>query len=191
MIAPIKNRDKKTGVTVMKMDALMDHGPLLGQVEEMIQPDETASSLEKRLATLSAKMLPDLLLKYLKDEIKLQEQDHTQATTVKLLSREDGKLDWNLTAEQLERTVRAYDPWPGTFMELDGKRLKILKTHLGLSTMLSPGTRFVLDDQPCMACANGTALCLDQVQLEGRSETSGQEFIRGYQNFSHDESENT
>ncbi|MBM3204786.1 methionyl-tRNA formyltransferase, partial [Candidatus Uhrbacteria bacterium] len=95
--APIKNGDKITGVSIMKLDALMDHGPLLAQVEESIRADETGASLEQRLSEISATIVPDTLFKYVNGKILPQEQNHEQATVVKMLSREDGLIDWMLS----------------------------------------------------------------------------------------------
>ncbi len=179
IVAAIKAGDMMTGVTFMKMDALMDHGPTIGQIEEPIHPDDTAASLEKRLSQLAATALPNVLVQYLEDKIIPQEQDHAKATTVKLLSREDGLLDWNQSAVELERTVRAFDPWPGTYMMVDGKRLKILQTTVGPKTDLSPSTTFAVDGEPAVACGEGSSLILKRVQPEGKAPMDGKEFLRG------------
>lgn len=181
IIAPIKNGDTKTGVTIMKMDALMDHGPLLAQKEEPLYPNDTATTLEKRLAKLAADMLPDILFRYVNGEITPQEQDHEQATIVKFLSREDGLLDWTKPAGELERTVRAYDPWPGTYMMLNGKRVKIFHAALGPTTTLLPASRFITNEgYPAVTCANQTSLVLLSIQPEGKKSMDGRDFLRGH-----------
>jgi methionyl-tRNA formyltransferase len=109
-----------------------------------------------------------------------KEQDHSTATTVKLLSREDGKLDWNHPAEELERIVRAYDPWPGTFTMLNGKRLKILKAEIGAVTELGPGTAFIHNAYPAITCGKYTSLTLLRVQPEGKSAMDGKDFLKGH-----------
>ncbi len=175
----IKNGDTETGVTIMKMDALLDHGPILHVAHETILPTDTTASLEERLAKLGAEILPDTLIAYAEGQLTPQEQDHTKATSVKLLSREDGQLDWQKTAEELERLVRAYHPWPGTFTMLDGKRLKIFKTLVGPTSSRSPGSRFMTDQLPCITAGQNTSLCLLEVQPEGKAMMTGEAFLRG------------
>lgn len=181
--APIKQGDSITGVSIMKLDALMDHGPLLGQIEERIGLDDTAASLEQRLSKISATILPNILFQYVNGEIQPKDQDHTQATTVKMLSREDGLIDWNAFAQEIERTVRAYTPWPGTYTMVDGKRLKIFETKIGGQVNQLAGAKIVDDDQPAIVCGDGSALQLLRVQLEGSKPLSGVNFLRGKQNW--------
>jgi methionyl-tRNA formyltransferase len=128
--AAIRDGKTETGVTIMLMDAKMDHGPILSIAKEPILPDDTSESLTVRMAMLGATVLPDVLAKYVAGEIKPIEQDHSKATGVKLLTREDGRLDLNRPAVELERLVRAMTPWPGTFFEQDGKRVKVLKARV-------------------------------------------------------------
>ncbi len=128
--AAIRDGKTETGVTIMLMDAKMDHGPILSIAKEPILADDTAESLTPRMAMLGATILPDVLAKHVAGEIKPIEQDHSKATGVKLLTREDGRLDLTRPAVELERLVRAMTPWPGTFFEQDGKRIKVLKARV-------------------------------------------------------------
>lgn len=168
--AAIAAGDTMTGVSIMKIDAGMDHGPLLAQVEEPILPTDTGKALHDRLATLGGNILPGILADYLAGTIEPQEQDHSQATVCKILSRDDGKLDTLKTAQELVRLVRAYQPWPGTWTEYEGKRLKII------SARIIPK---ILSDVPCLECTDGTVLELTTVQPEGKKQMSGQEYLRG------------
>lgn len=168
--AAIAAGDTMTGVSIMKIDAQMDHGPLLAQVEEPIHPEDTGKTLHDRLAMLGGNMLPGILADYLAGTIEPQEQDHTLATVCKILSRDDGKLDTSKTAEELERLVRAYQPWPGTWTERDGKRLKVLASRT-IPT--------VITDALCFTCDDGTILELTSVQPEGKKPMTGQEYLRG------------
>jgi methionyl-tRNA formyltransferase len=177
--AAIAAGDASSGVTVMKIDALMDHGPILATVAEPIRADDTAGSLHDRLAMLGGKALPDTLAGYLEGRIVPQEQDHAAATHCKILSRDDGKLDPAKPAAELERLVRGMDPWPGTWMEWNGKRLKVLATALGPATETTPGSVFVQDSEPLLACGNGSSLRLLRVQPEGKSAMDGTAFANG------------
>ncbi|MDO8617538.1 MAG: methionyl-tRNA formyltransferase [Candidatus Uhrbacteria bacterium] len=181
----IKNGDETTGITIIKMDAALDHGPTLAFVTEPIRSDDTNATLSSRLSRLSANLLPDILFKYLNGNLKPIEQNHAAATTVTLLSREDGMLDWNQSADELERTVRAFDPWPGTFIMIDGKRLKILRAAVGSKTELLPNTPCIIDGEPAVACGQKTSLILKRVQPEGKTPMEGKEFLRGRPGWVH------
>lgn len=181
--AAIREGETETGVTIMKMDAKMDHGPILALAKEPIRSDDTSTSLSERLALLGAKTLPDVLDGYVQGRLVPQEQDHAAATVIGLLSREDGNIDWTKRAEEIERLVRAYDPWPGTWASVEGKRLKVLKASVGSSTNLPAGARFEKDGFPYFACGNHTSLRLERVQLEGKPVMDAAAFLRGAQFF--------
>jgi methionyl-tRNA formyltransferase len=169
--AAIAAGDKTSGVTIMKIDAEMDHGPVLATVETPILPTDTTPILHDRLSDLGAKELPDVLAGYLAGTIQPKEQDHSLATTCQILTRENGRLDpTTKTAEELERMVRAYTPWPGTFIEKDGKRIKVIKADLALEN--EDGTFWI-------TCADGKPLRLTEVQPEGSKPMSGSDFLRG------------
>lgn len=177
--AAIRDGRSETGVTIMVMDAKMDHGPILAMAAEPIRQDDTTVTLTPRLADLGASLLLATLPGYLEGSIKPVEQDHEKATFVKLLSREDGKLDPTKTATELERLVRAMDPWPGTYVEYEGKRLKILKAAIGPETDKPPGTLFFENSELLLACAGRSSLRLLEVQPEGKKPMEGAAFARG------------
>jgi len=161
--------DIMSGVTIMEMDAELDHGPVLATKEEMIRSDDTAGSLHDRLTSLGALLLPNTLHGFLDGSISPVPQDDSQATFCRTLKRDDGKLDpISKSAEELERLVRGYYPWPGTWIDHDGKRVKILDARVGASTQHSAGEMFVLDKHLFLACADGTSLELVTVQREGK-----------------------
>lgn len=163
----ILNNDTETGVTIMQIDEKMDHGPILGQIKAKINTDETAESLHNRLAYLSADYLMEILPKYLNNEITLQPQDDSKATFTKILTREDGKIDLNKKAEEIERQIRAYYPWPGTWLIYKGKRLKILKVKVADSSghqALKTKDKYLLPEL---------------VQPEGKKPMEWDQFLRG------------
>ncbi|MFA5936184.1 MAG: methionyl-tRNA formyltransferase [Patescibacteria group bacterium] len=167
----IASGDTKSGVSIMKLDAEMDHGPILAIAEEPILDTDTAGSLHDRLAELGAKLLPDTLADYLEEKIQPVEQDHSKATYCKILTRDDGKLDpTTKTAEELARLVRAFYPWPGTWIELDEKRVKILDVRVASEK---------IPDALYLDCADGTILELLTVQPEGKKGMSSLDYIRG------------
>lgn len=158
----IANGDILTGVTIIKMDEKMDHGPIVSSFKEEILPDDTNETLRKRLFDRSATFLIELIPNYLNGKIKLKAQNHEEATFTKLVKKEDGFIEKPFEdPTKTNNLFRAYHPWPGiwTFVDINGeqKRLKILKLHL--------------DD---------SKLVLDKVQLEGKNAVSFEEFKRGY-----------
>lgn len=177
--AAIRDGKDETGVTIMIMDAKMDHGPMLAMAAEPIREDDTTATLTPRLAELGATLLLATLPGYLDGSIKPVEQDHDKATFVKLLAREDGELDSTKSAVELERLVRAMDSWPGTYFEYEGKRLKVLKASIGPDTDKPVGTLFVVNDELCLACVSRSSLRLNEVQPEGKKAMPGSAFLRG------------
>lgn len=171
--AAIASGDSQTGVSIIKMDEELDHGPIVSQFKEEINPNDTTGSLRRRLFERSAQVLIDLIPNYLKGKIKSREQDHDKATFTKSLKKEDGFVDLKKAKPQeAERFIRAMDPWPGcwTYVQLaedlkhKAKRLKILKAHI---------ERSALDVEH---------LVLDEVQLEGKNPVSWKQFSEAYPN---------
>jgi methionyl-tRNA formyltransferase len=153
----IKKGDAETGVTIMEMDAKMDHGPVLKIETLPIDSTDTTPTLTDKLADLGASMIGDALEGVLNGSLKPVEQDHAAATFVKLIKKEDGLIDPAVTDPALVlRLIRANDPWPGTFFMKDGKRVKIISAHI-----------------------ENDALVLDVVQPEGKRPMSWADFLRG------------
>ena len=178
--AAIREGDETTGVTIMVMDAQLDHGPILALQETTIRPTDTTQELHDRLAERGAALLPDTLIGYFEGRIVPQEQDHLQATSVKMLSREDGRLDpAQQTAIQMERLVRANTPWPGTYVEVGGKRIKALRAMLG-ETHDVVGKLVTQHGLPGLVCADGKVLLLQEVQPDGKKPMSGEAYLQGY-----------
>lgn len=182
--APIMNGDKETGITIMKMDATLDTGPLLSQASYVIKPLETADSLGQKLSQLGADLLPDTLARYLEGNISPQTQDNEQATYVKKLDKKDGIIDWTKSAVEIERFVRAMTSWPSGWTWISGKQLKILEidpTIINLDTY-KPGKTFIYNSNLAVQCGS-QALIITRLQLEGKKAMTSQEFMRGYKEF--------
>ncbi len=181
----ILNGDEETGVTLMLLDAEMDHGPILAQEGLRIKDHEFRGELEMRIAELGARMLVHILPQWLEGKIQLQEQDHARATVCKMVEKEDGKIDWKKPAIHIERMVRAYEGWPGTWTEWNGKRLKIIKTRVlhesvGCAKNSTPGYLWQTEQgELAVNCAPGS-LVLEQVQMEGKKSATDEEFLRGH-----------
>lgn len=181
--AAILADDVATGVTVIQLDEGMDSGPILAQAETPIGAAETADALTARLFDMGAALLADILPKWSAGDIAPAPQDESRATITRLLSREDGAIDWRMTAVQIARQARAYHPWPGSFTHWRGRLLKVLDCSPMPSISDSPPGRVVaLPDGVGVATGEGV-LALRRLQLEGRQAVGASEFVLGYGDF--------
>jgi methionyl-tRNA formyltransferase len=184
LAAAILAGDEVTGVTIMQMDAGLDTGPILSQGETLIRPDDTQTTLGQRLARLGAELLVDTLPIYLSGDVVPRHQLDEGATYARQLRKEDGLLNWSLTAIELDRRVRAFTPWPGAFTTWHGQRLKVLQAAPLPATRQDapPGTVVVLGDGAAVVTGGG-ALSLEEVQLAGKRSIDIDAFLRGQRGF--------
>jgi len=179
----------KVGVTLMLMDEGMDTGDIVAQRETDALPVETAGELTVRLFNLGAELLRDTLPGWLAGSITPVPQDNPQATVTRLMVKEDGEMDWSLPAVQLERRVRAFDPWPGCYTRWDGKQVKVLKAVAMDDEVVEgekPGrvvSRGGNTDVSTAVVTGKGLLGLKRVQLAGGRPQDIQEFIRGHRRF--------
>jgi methionyl-tRNA formyltransferase len=160
------------------MDEKMDHGPILTQEKIIINSDDTYVTLSSRLMPLSAKLLLKTIPDWIDKKITPQEQDHDQATFCKLFTRDDGKIDWNQTAEKIYNLYRGLSPWPGIWTTWQGKRLKLTAIKPA-SLQLPPGQVSIHENRLYVGTADGAVEVLN-VQLEGKKEMDTPLFINGY-----------
>jgi methionyl-tRNA formyltransferase len=177
--------DELTGVTIMVMDAGMDTGPILAQKKVGISFMDTTGSLSSKLADVGAALLLETLPKWLGGELKPQAQDEEQATYSKLITGKDAEIDWHLSALELWRRVRAYNPWPSCYTWYQGKRLKIHKAiPLGDVGDGEIGEVIALAETPGVGVVTKQGILgLCQVQIEGRREMPVSDFILGKRDF--------
>lgn len=181
--AAILADDQATGVTLIVLDDEIDHGPIVAQQSLDIKPGEHRSSLESRLSNLGANMLRQSLTPYLQGSLPSRPQDHAQATYCRLLKKSDALLDWMLPANELERHVRAFDPWPGTNTTFNGKLLKVLAAEASDGQSAKrPGTVVTSHGTPAVVCGQGI-LMVRSLQLAGGKTTEAAAFARGYRDF--------
>lgn len=179
--AAIRAGDQETGVTIMKMDAGLDTGPILTQRAVSIAAGETGQSLHDKLAQVGADLLIDTLPGYLHGTIRLKPQDDSLATHAPTIKKEEGQIDWSDSAAAIERQIRAFTPWPGTFTTWNGQQLKILAATVGMGHA-DPGA--VIEQGGRVAVGTGDGLLfLSQVQLAGRSAQSIEAFVNGHAEF--------
>ena len=176
--AALLNGDQVSGVTIMRMDAGVDTGPILHQREEPIRPEDDAETLANRLARLGADLLVETLPRYLSGELHPHLQDENGVTRAGMIRKEDGRLDFNQPAQALAWKVRAFRPWPGTFFILAGNPLKVLRAHAVPQAGGLPGEKQVYQTLPAVATSAGW-LVLDEVQPSGKKAMGGDIFLRG------------
>ncbi len=174
--------EEKTGISIIKLSKAVDAGPIVAQKEVKILPTDNAQTLHDKLAKAGAELLVKILADYFADKIKLSIQDESKATFTKIINREDGQINWQNNAQQIFCQFRAFFPWPGVFTYLAGKRLKIVNLSViggNFGANLSTGEVFLgLDGELLVKCGQG-AIKLENVQLEGKKELPGKEFLRG------------
>lgn len=172
--------ERVTGNTTMKIDAGLDTGDILLQQEMEIAPDDTAETLGRRLSVAGAELMLETLRQLAKGVVTPRPQDHALATLAPILKKEDGLIDWNLSADQIERRVRGLQPWPVAHTTFRQRALRIWSARLfeGAAS-LAPGELNVGAAGLIAGGGNGTALELVEVQVEGRKRISGREFSNG------------
>jgi methionyl-tRNA formyltransferase len=176
--AAIAAGDRETGITVMHMDEGLDTGDILLQRTVEILSNDTGGSLHDRLAQNAPEPLVESLRLVAVGNAPRIPQDNSHATYAPKLKREHGLIDWSEAANAIERKIRAYNPWPGAFMKINGQNLKIFS---GSVSDLSgqPGEILRSDKELIVATGRG-ALSLDEVQLEGKRRMTAEEFLRGH-----------
>ncbi len=180
--AAIDAGDAETGITAMHVVRQLDAGDMIVAKAIPITPDETGGTLHDRLADLSPAVLAEALTELTAGTAPRSPQDNAASSYVSKLERDDGKLDWSQAAAALERRIRAYDPWPGTFTLAteDGhsKRLKIFPPTVVVDQTLSPGEISTAGNHLIVGCGSG-ALRLNLVQPEGGRRMSAADYLRG------------
>ncbi len=185
--AAILAGDAETGVTIMRMDAGVDTGPILAQARAPIRADDTTLTLGARLAGLGARLMAETLPHLLRGEIAPIAQDEAQASLSPKIAKEDGRIDWSKPAIQIDRLIRAYTPWPGAFTRWEGSPLKIARaaaTGQTLGGALQGAGQVIRIDRDRVGVATGDAILeLFEVQPAGRRVMSIAEFVRGHPRF--------
>jgi len=176
----IVNGEKVTGVTTMLMDEGLDTGDILLQRETQIGPEETATELMERLSVMGADLISETLARF--DSIEPVAQDDSNASLAPLMSKDDGRIDWEMTAEEISRRVRGFQPFPRSYASLNGTRITFWKTMPveAASTNEPPGN--VLDasaGEVRIACGCGTVLLAEELQQEGKRRMTAVDFANG------------
>ncbi len=177
----IANGESVTGNTTMRIDAGLDTGDILLQQEEAVAPDDTALTLAPRLARRGAELMVETLRGLEAGAVTPKPQDDRQATLAPILKKEDGRIDFSRTAQQIYDRLRGLQPWPGAFTTFRGKNLAVVEAKPHPGSSVEPGTLHVSDGRLFVGCAQNTRLELLTVQPEGKKKMSARDFINGYQ----------
>jgi len=175
----IVNGEAETGVTTMLIDEGLDTGPLLLAESTPIGAEETADALESRLAVVGGELLVRTLRGLQQGSLVPRPQDPARATLAPLIKKEDGLMDWRLPAPALARRVRGFHPWPGAHTRLRGRGLRVLRAQVAAGSGTPGGLLGVGRDGLVVACGDGTALRVVEVQPESRDPMPAAAFAAG------------
>ena len=175
--AAIAAGDRETGITVMYMDEGLDTGDILLQRKIDISPNEIGASLHDRLAEIAPTTLLEALRLLANSNAPRIPQDKALATYAPKLNREAGRINWNESAEQIQRNIRAYNPWPGAFTEFDNRKLKVFSA--AIAELRGRSGEILRRDRELVVATSDGSLSLTEVQFEGKRRMSAAEFLRG------------
>ncbi len=171
-----------TGVSVMLLDKGMDTGPVLARAQISISSQDTAGTLTEKLARVGSHLLLEVLPRWVNGELAPHPQDESRATYTRMLDKEEGEIDWSLSATGLQRRVRALDTWPGCYTMWKGKQLNIIEAMtLPAESNVEVGRVVALStDKVAFGVGTGVGvLGVLKVQLEGKKMMTSAEFLRG------------
>lgn len=174
--------DTETGISIIKIDNELDRGNIYFLKRIPIQDTDTLNSLWQKLALLSGEILPHVLRDIESGSLQSIPQNHANATHCHKISKEDGKINWHKKdAIEIKNMIRAYNPWPGTYTDFNGKKLNILAAET--DDKQNPEGKFVLKDKILKIGTKQGSLIPKKVQLEGKKPIDIGSFINGYRNL--------
>jgi methionyl-tRNA formyltransferase len=186
---PIVNGETRTGLTTMRIDAGMDTGDILLQREMQIGPNETAPELAARMSEAGALLMEETLHGLAAGKVVPRPQNHAEVTIAPILKKEDGRIDWNRSAQEIYNRMRGLAPWPGAYTTFRGQTCHLwglpvvdpnsLPDEVPTAAHSTPGTILGSKNDWLVSCGNTTLLRLQSVKLEGRRQISASEFANG------------
>lgn len=178
----VANGETVTGITTMRLDAGLDTGPMLLAQAVPIGEEETALDVYENLAEVGAPLMVETLRRLEAGDLFPTHQDHDRASHAPILTRDDGRIDFSRSAKQIHDRWRGFQPWPGAFTTLQGKKLIAHRLHpVEHAELIAPGIIHLHEGRLFVGCGEGTALELAEVQLEGKRRMTAAELLRGYQ----------
>ena len=182
----IFNGDEETGVTIIQLDQGVDTGPIVASKPVPIDSSQDTIGLTQMLFQAGAEMLENVLTDLHGGCLTVRPQTEDGASFTKKLVKRDGEIDWSLSAVGIERQIRAYRPWPGTFTYWNGKLIKIIEGFVVVmegQVSSPPGTVLDFADGRFVVSTREGALGIHKIQLEGRNVASASDFVLGYKDF--------
>jgi len=183
----ILNGDEKTGVTIIKMNEKIDAGPIIKNQRLNIKNQRyTTPELSEKLSEMGANLLLEILPDWITGKIKPTPQDESQATYTKIIKKEDGLLNWQKSAQEIERQIRAFTPWPGAYTRIMNNESRIMNLKITEAAVSKddknkkPGEIFLTDDEKLAIRAGDGCLLLEKLQIEGGKPMTAQDFLRGH-----------
>ena len=181
--------EEETGVTIMKIVSKMDAGPVFGRANLPIKIEDTKKTLEEKLGKLAPGLLLEILTKLEKESIIPEEQDHQKATYCKILKKQDGKINWDLESNYLERFVRAMNPWPNAYTTLNRADKKKSVLHIIIKKVQiipdkvsqKPGTIVNITNQGIDVATKDGCVRIVRLQKAGKNVIDVKEFLQGNQ----------
>ena len=175
----IASGEKVTGVTTMRIDAGLDTGDILLQRERSLKADDTSPTVAIRLASIGADLMVETLRELQAGTIHPRPQDHAQATLAPILKKEDGRIAFSRSADEIMNRLRGFQPWPGAFTTFRGKNLNV-PAATAIDRNISAGELVVEADRILVGCGGATSLALLEVQMDGKKRMTARDFINGY-----------
>jgi methionyl-tRNA formyltransferase len=170
-----------TGNTTMRIDEGLDTGDILLQRELAILPGETSVQLAPRLAAMGAELLLETIAALANHCVQPVAQEHSRATLAPILKREDGRVDFTRDAGAICNRFRGFQPWPGAFTSFRGKQLTLHSiSAIDSAPSVAPAEVVIAGERLIAGCGRGTAIAIEELQLEGKRRMSAREFINGY-----------
>ena len=183
VVAAILAGEEFTGVSVMLLDEGVDTGPVISQAAVSISPRDNTGSLMGKLAQVAARSLIEALVHWSRGAIAPQPQNESEASYCATVAKSDGEIDWGMSAADIWRRVRAFNPWPGSYTRWQGKQLKIMEAVPLSAVRKSPG-QVLSEESSMIGVGTGDGvLGVLRVQIEGRRAMSAAEFLRGHRDI--------
>ncbi|MCL2102189.1 MAG: methionyl-tRNA formyltransferase [Fibromonadales bacterium] len=180
----IANCEKATGLTIFLLDEKMDHGPILEQRELKIEQDDTTETILKKMAAPGCEALDAALQKLQTKNFVPIPQDHSKASSAPKLKKEDGLIDWNMSALQIHKRLCAFTPWPGAYTTLNGQKIFIRKSNFFKNTEMKPSEISIQKDNVFVGTGDGV-LAILEIQAEGKKRMPATDYFRGVAGDSH------
>lgn len=178
--AAILNGEEKTGVSIISLTKEVDAGPIVQQEELEVDKDDTTLTLGDKLSELGSNLIAEAAEKVLDRTALFEKQNEKEATFTKIIKKVDGKIDWNKSAEDLTREIRAYAPWPGSYTYWEDKLIKILGADSISKDLEGKNGQVIIEESNLYVIAGKETLKITKLQIEGRNPMPSKDFLNGF-----------